>query len=825
MFVSQSKYDMNKILTLALSLICALNCFGQVLPGKISGTINAEGGKPLDGTVVMLLRAKDSTFIKTEFSEPDGGFLFENLKEDTYLVSINHLGFEKFMSAPITVSAQNQQHKLSTVVLKSAGATNLKEVTVTANVLMVEKKIDRMVVNVDAMLSSAGGSAMDVLEKSPGIMLGSEEQIMLRGKAGVQVFIDDKPTYLSGDNLTSYLKSLPAGSLQRIEIMTNPPARYDAAGNAGIINIVTKKNRQIGFNGNVNLGFTQGQKTRTRNSFGLNYRNNKFNIYTNGSLNRLNTFEDLIINRYYKNPDLSAKSNFLQNTYSNRSLWQSNLRLGVDYYLSPKTTLGLSLNGTYNTDADHRDNTNRIENSENRLTGKVVAENKTAQVFASGTANLNLRHEFDSTGKKITVDMDYVRYSIHSDQSFQNNIYTSSGQLRNTELLLGKLPTDISIYALKSDYSQPFLWKSNVEAGVKSAYTRTDNIAEYSNMIGGVSTPDYDKSNHFIYDEVITAAYLNFNKSFGRLDLQAGLRAENTFSNGNQLGNAQKPSSSFERKYTSFFPTLYLGYKLDTLNKHSLGLSYGRRIERPFYQDLNPFLNPLDKFTFYSGNPFLRPTFMNSIELSHSYKGMVNTGFTYAESSDNIAETVEIQDTIYYSRPFNIGLSRFYTLASNAGFPVTKWWTTNLYVEGTYAEFKSQLYGQTLNSSGFWLSFQNSNTFKLQKGWTAELSGNYSTDVTYNQMVLGANGQVSVAVAKKILKGKGTLKLSGNDIFYTRVNRGIINNLNLTDANWRGLHDTRFVTLTFQYNFGKSYESRGKYKSAGSEAEQGRVKG
>jgi outer membrane receptor protein involved in Fe transport len=580
-----------------------------------------------------------------------------------------------------------------------------------------------------------------------------------------------------------------------------------------------------GFNGNVNLAYTQGVHARSSDAINLNFRNNKFNLFTSAGYNLTGGFENLNINRYYKNPDLTTKSNFYQNTSSKRIGHIGSFKMGLDFYANEKTTLGLTFNGLVRTNSDKRTNESRIEDAAAALLGRVVADNLDELQFLNGGTNFNLRHDIDTLGKKITLDLDYVRYATQSNQSFINNIYLGNGQLDTSDILIGNLPTGINIYAIKSDYSMPFKKDGSFEAGIKTSFTQTDNKANYSNTINGVNIPNYDRSNHYKYNEVINAAYLNLNKTFKKLQLQAGLRVENTISMGNQLGNIVKPGSKYDTTYTELFPTFYAAYTVDSAGSHQLGFSYGRRIDRPFFQDLNPFLNPLDKFTIYSGNPYLKPSFSNAFELSYTYKTLFTWTLSYNLSQKEIAETVKIVDGIFYSQPANLGQSQFVSLNVNSSIPITKWWTSNIYSEVTHSSFQSPLYGQNLNSSGTLWYIQASNLFQFGKGWSGELTGIYNTDGTYAQFRVLGFGVVNLGVQKKIMKNKGTLKLAINDLFYTRFNAGIINNLNLSEGNYKGLHDTRNVTLSFAYNFGKQYENRGKHTVLGSDEERKRVKG
>lgn len=789
---------------------------------KITGRIQDEAKKSIDLAMVSLLRTSDSTYVKSEYTDEDGSFTLGNVSVGDYILQVNVLGYETVQN-PLKIDGSKKSIALESITLKTA-VSQLGEVTITAKVPYIERKIDRTVINVDAQISNAGSDIMEVMERAPGISLDNDGSILLKGRAGVAVFINDKPSYLSGSELESYLRSLPAGSVKQIEIMTNPPAKYEAAGNSGVINIILKKNKLQGVNGNVALSFRQGRYSGSNNSFNINYNKNKIGIYSNLSGGFWNSFQDLNINRYYRSENDEPLSSFRQNSFNKNNGRYGNVNVGMDYYVNDNSTLGVSYKLSNNRSNRNNDNTSRISDAQNNLSQKVLADNTTDGTFANHVYNAYFKHNLDTIGSTISVDADYVTYRSGSDQTFINSAYNPSDSLTYQDQINGELPSDISIYAVKSDYTKVISDNAKFEAGVKSAFTTTDNEAIYSTTIDGVTEANYDLSNRFQYDEWINAVYGNYSQQFGRLGVQLGLRVESTTMNGNQLGNIEKPDTSFTREYTNAFPTVYTSYKMDTTGNNVMTFSYGRRIDRPFFQDLNPFVSPLDKFTFYSGNPNLLPTFSHNFSLAHSYKSFFTTTVNYSKTIDGINETLEIRDGIYYSRPGNIANSQTLSLSFEASIPVTKWYTINSYLELTHLEFDSPLYTEQLSSRGTYHYLSATNNFTLGKGWSADVTGMYRSDMVYAQLVLKRFGQVNIGVKKNILDNAGSLKLSVNDLFFTRTGNGIINNLQLTDADWNSTYSSQTATLTFSWRFGNSSLKKQKYNSNGSDAEQNRVK-
>ena len=638
--------------------------------GTISGVISDNKNQVLINAEVQLISQNKEPKVSQKSNEK-GEFFFENLKNGSYYLIVSKIDFSDYKSSLLTISASNQTIDLKTIVLDKGGRI-LEEVSISKAKNAIERKIDKTVVNVDAMIGSAGLNAFEVLSKSPGVTVDQNGAIKLNGRGGVQIFIDDKPTYLSGTELENYLKSIPSANLKNIELMTNPPAKYDAAGNSGIINLRIKRTKEGGLTGGLSLNANQGKYFRSTNSLSLNYNTKKISAFSNFNYSHQNSFQDLYINRATLNDNQEVISNFNQNSYIRKEGNSKDIRFGLDYYLSEKTVIGSVVKFLHNPSEAVVANTSNISDGSNVLQSIVKANNVTDGTFQNATYNLNFRHQIDSLGQNITADVDYLQYENKSDQLFKNTFFNPNNEILKVDFLNGNIPLKIKIYTAKTDYNLPLKNKANFSAGLKSSYIKTNNMAEYLTTENGLTTPNNDLSNAFLYDENINAGYVNYNKSFNRFGLQLGLRIENTISKGNQLGNPIKLGSKFNREYTNLFPTVFLTYQLDSIANHQLAFSYGRRIDRPFFKDLNPFVSPLDKFTLYSGNPFLNPTFSNNFSISHTYKNKFTTTFEYGIINDGINETLEIKEGIYYSRPGNISDTKTYTLSFNGNFNIKK---------------------------------------------------------------------------------------------------------------------------------------------------------
>ena len=793
----------------------------QTAGGKISGSVLDETKKPLDGATVILLIAKDSTVVGTQLAGKDGNFDFQNLKDNTYLVKATYIGYKNFRSDNVVVSQQKAVN-LAAFILSPAGKT-LNGVTVSAQKSYIQQKNDRTVVNVGALASNTGANALEVLEKTPGVQVDADGNITFKGKSGVMVMIDDKPTYLSAANLATYLRSLPSTALDQIELMENPPAKYDAAGNAGVINIKTKKNTIRGFNAVVSADYAQGFYGRHDESINMNYRINKVNLFANLSYNEQKTHRRLEIDRNYFDASGVTTSSLADISYFRPTNKNANIKAGMDYFLSPKTTWGIVFTGDISSSHDSSPVYSLLYGQNGGLDSSITTLNSSKNKFNSKGVNLNYTPKFDSTGRSFNFDLDYIRDVAGSNQMFVNNTFLPDNTLINSKTLRDDLPAVINIYSAKADYSHPLKGKAKLEAGIKSSYVNTDNAANYYNVVDNVSTVDDSKTNRFLYKENINAAYVNFNKNFGRFSLQTGLRVENTNGNGHQLGNAEKADSSFINHYTNLFPTAYFSYNLDTAGHKVLVLSYGRRIGRPNYGSLNPFTFFVDEFTYFSGNPFLRSQFTDNYRLAYSYRSLFTVAAAYNHTTDVQGETIHRSGSVFISTQGNIGQQKTLDLSVNTSFQPAKWWSVNLYAEVYKNTYQGAFYTGYLNQSQVTFSGNGNNQFTLSKTWSAEISGFYDSGGTYGQFVTLPKGMLNAAVQKKILNNKGSIKLNMRDILHTFSPSGSITNIVGAHASFHNTLDTQVATLAFTYSFGKQTNTPQKRETGGADSEQGRA--
>lgn len=802
-----------------LLLLLSFSWFYSQGKSSLSSRIYGKNGQPMSNVTVMLMKADRDEVLKTTITDQNGNFEFEDFVSEPVKLVIEQTGYEKFISETLISS----EGKITFPEIRlNPGTKEIEGVTITSKKPFVTQKIDRIVVNPDALISNAGTTALEVLEKTPSVSVDMNGNISMKSKSGVQVFIDDKPSYLSASDLADYLRSIPSSSIETIEVIANPPAKYDAAGNAGIINIRLKKNAARGFNGGINLAYGQGKHMRANNSANFNYRIKKWNFFSNFSLNKNETYQDLTITREYFTPNGDRSSTFTQNSYITPSSRTHSAKVGADFYATPKTTLGIVLSGFINPSDRNIANNAVIQNADYETVSLVEAQNPMKIRFKNDAINLNMNHKFTDK-QELSVNFDHINYHSRVSQNLYNAILNPDRSVIEQTQMDSELPSDIRIKAIKADYSGVEALGGNLGFGAKSSFVKTNNVADFRDVMNGIKIPNYQFSNDFTYKENIHAVYTNYSKDFSKFSVQAGLRMEYSDIKGYQKGNPMVRDSAFSKKYTSLFPTFYVQYRADSLQNHVFGLSLGRRIDRPNYKDLNPFTYPMDKFTFYGGNPFLEPTFSYNAEFNYTWNKKYIFGLNYSYIDNLISETNEQRNNIYYSRPGNFAKQISYGVSFNGTVSVTKWWTLQCYTALSSNRFSSQVYTESLNDSKWNWVIMPTNQFAISKKWTAELSGQYQSAALSGQFLISPVGSVRAGISTKILKDKGTLKLNVSDIFYTNQIKGQIRNIQNANASWYSTFDSRVISLSFSYRFSKG-ENLKVRESGGSETEQERVK-
>jgi hypothetical protein len=807
-----------KVRILWLISVCLIMS-GSTFAQKITGLVKDEQGKGLSGASVALKKAKDSSVVKLAVSNSSGSYELPSPGEGTYFLNVSFVGFSTETSASFTVSGTGDHVAPEITLIKASG--DLQQVTVIARKPVIEVKADKTIMNVEGSVNSVGQDALELLRKAPGVLVDKDDNLSLSGKNGVQVYIDGRPTPLSGKDLADYLKSLQASSIEAIEIITNPSAKYDAAGNAGIINIRLKKNKSYGTNGSINTGYGIGIYPKYNAGISLNNRNKYVNVFGNYNYNQRKNESFMNLYRTQLDTLFDQKSNM---SFRNKS---HNFKAGVDYFINSKSTVGLMVNGNI-TDFKFA-NVSRTPISyipTGIVDRTLLADNSSSSERNQLNFNLNYRYA-DTLGREWNMDADYGSFRINSDQMQPNYYFDPLGNLFEQRIYNMIAPTDIDIYTLKTDYEQNFK-KGKLGFGAKVAVVESINDFQRYNVFTSFKNLDTLRSNDFKYKENINAAYVNYNRQFKGFMVQVGVRVENTNAEGTSHGFKENGigykayDSTFKRNYTDVFPSAAI-----TFNKNpesQWNITYSRRIDRPAYQDLNPFEFKLDEYTYQKGNTGLRPQYTNSFGLSHTYKYKLTTALNYSHVTDVFTQLI---DTAEKSKAFitNKNLATQDIISLNISYPLQiKWYSLFANLSSHYSRYKANFgAGRTIDLDVFAYNFYSQHTARLGKGWTAELSGWYNSPSiwqgTFESKEMWA---VDAGLQKTVLKGAGTIKASVSDIFQT-MRWGGTSNFAGQYLKTNGGFESRQFKLNFTYRFGSSQIKAARQRKTGLEEEQKRV--
>ncbi|MBQ4822595.1 TonB-dependent receptor [Aquimarina sp. MMG016] len=775
----------------------------QTLNGKVVDPEN----NPVPYTNVILSDTNQK-LVKAGITDQKGNFYLKNIQNNTYQLSISSLGFTTY-TREISINGDNID--LGTITLKE-NTEALEEVKVTARKPIVEVEPDKTVFNVAETITSSGNNSLDLLRKAPGVRVDNNDNIIVEGKNGVLIYIDDRQSFLQGDDLTAFLQSLQADEIESIEIITQPSSRYDAAGNAGIINLRLKREKGLGTVGSFSNTLTYGDFLRNNAQIGITTKAKKWNF--NANYSNFTGRSTGFINLYR----IQGNNIFDARSASEYDVTNHNIRTSADYVINTKNTLGASINVSLrNAESRTNSRTPIIRRATQQIDSILLAPNSSENKSLNLNTNLNYRYK-DTLGRSLMIDLNYGRY-VRDRFNNQPNIYvTADGNILNENITAQDTPIDIDIYVGKADYEQK-LGKGTLSLGSKLSFVKTDNTFDFFTNENGVSNLDESRSNNFIYDEMVTAGYVNYNFAVKKWKIQAGLRMENTHSKGDLTSSNQNNNKAVERDYTDWFPSGGITYQASQNN--SLALIYSRRIQRPNYQALNPFEFQLDELSFRRGNPFLQPQYTNNIKLSHTYKYTLTTSLSYSYINDFFAQITEAEgESRNFINTRNVANQEIYNLSVSYPRKINEWW--NIYVSAYlyYSNYKptdpSFIPVDQTTHGGYAQS-----TFTLGKGFTFEISGWYSSPSiwggTYNTESLGS---LNVGLQKKW--DNWTIKLAGNDILYTIPWRGRTQFGDLF-IDGRGGSDSRTVQLYIGHSFGNKDVKTKKQRKSGLEDEQDRI--
>lgn len=804
---------MKKLFTLFLALCIAISTFAQSRTGTISGNLLEDNGDPA-AFVTLMLMDKDSIMVKADFSKDDGSFTFANITPSEYKIQVSSIQYQGY-SSEIFSLAEGETKKLPEISL-SVSVKKLDEVQISASKPMIEIQPDKTVFNVASSPNASGSDGMELLRKSPGVIIDNNDNIILQGKNGVRIYIDGKPTQLSGEDLTAMLRGMQSDQIESIEIITNPSAKYEAQGNAGIINIVLKRDKNLGTNATITAGYNVGIEDRVNGSLNLNHREKKVSLY--GSFN----YSDLA-GWNHQNIDREQSGDFFYQ--KGDRIWTYNgygYRAGTDFYINKNHTIGLVVNGNMSDgtwDSDSR--TDMGDMAIGTVNTILEANNERNKSTNSANGNLNYQYKGDK-GASLNIDLDYGYY-FNTAYMYQPNEYLNPD---SEELIFGEYfendqTTQIDIKTAKLDYELP-LGKGKLSTGTKFSSIITGNSFDQFDLNGPTPQIDVNRTSDFVYTEQVTAVYATYFTKLGeKVSLNAGVRMENTLSKGDLDSFLPSNNDLVERSYTDLFPSGGITYAMNKGNQ--FGLNYSRRIDRPNYQDLNPFEFQLDQLTYEKGNPFINPQYTHNIQATHTFKSTLNTKLSYSITNDFFAKVIEkVNDSTTLLQNQNLATTQNYGLNISAPYNITKWWSTYTSVNLNKVLYESELSTNNLSIAVTTFNVFMQNNFMLPKGFKFELSGWYnSPSIWGGTFLISEMYSVNVGLKKSLFDKKANLTIGLNDIFYSQRWSGS-SNYNDVDLKVSGRSDSRRFKVGFTYNIGNQ-NVKSRRRKTGLEDEKNRI--
>jgi hypothetical protein len=784
---------------------------------SLTGTISDTDNKALTDCNALLLAKNDSSLVKGTTAGKSGKYVLSDISAGEYLLTFSFTGYEtRFLAVSVSANGSAMQ-EIEPVTLIPV-ATKLDEVTVVSKKPLFEQKIDRMVINVKNSITSAGSSVLDVLQKSPGVMVNKQAgTIDMNGKNGVQVMINGKLSYMPASALVNLLSGMTANNVERIELITTPPAKYDAGGNAGYINIILLESPDQGFNGSYSLTAGAFYGSSPAANFDFNYRTKKANMYGGYSFTRQAQVVPFSNYRNVKYQGKITESNL--KSIRDAAQMNNNIRVGFDYQLGKRTTLGLLVSGYLNRWTMDADN-NSSSRINNRPDTSIVIVNKEKNIWKNGAGNINLQH-ITLKQAEINVNADYLYYDNKNPNQYRNNYLSPEGQSLGSKNATSGKHTIIQILPVQLDYRKKITAKTELEMGAKVVFSRFTNDVLVQNQIKNVWISDPEFSADYLLKENIAAAYASANIVASATNtFKTGLRYEYTYSN---LGTETR-KDIVNRKYGRIFPTVYWAHKIN--EKNAINLSYNRRINRPTFNNLAPFLIFMDPNTFLSGNAALQPSISDALKVDYLWKRMsFSSSYTYDNNTiANFQNRIDASTNKQYLIAQNLNRTQSVNATVSIPMAPAKWWFAQLNLVGIWQQVDADYLDAPVTVRQLNYSFSGFQSFTLPKQYSAELSGFFQSPGLFGIAKVRSFGLLNLAFQKKFPKSSSALKLGVDDLFSSMVFR--VESGSPADelyTSGRLQFSKRFFKLTFSQNFGNKILKDKRARGTASDAERARV--
>ena len=785
----------SKLLILKQFFFLVFLAYGHIAISQnysISGLVKDETSNPVAFSNVLLLKIQDSTFVSGTTSDENGVYKLEGIAKGNYILKASYVGY---ITGFINVMLESENIQATDILLKE-DIEALDAVEIIAKKPTVKIQADRLTFNVENTALSEG-NILQVLKSTPRVLV-LEDAITIKNSAAT-VYINDKKVNLTGAELTQLLEGAPAETVQTIEVITNPSAKYDADSGT-VLNIVMSRNLITGYRGSVSANYTQGVFPRSNYSTSHFFKNSKINVfasynYTNDKLNR---DDNIGINFLDDNNILQRREeNFNRNTDKE----SHNFNFNFDYFINERNTLSVSANGQLLPFFDYRTLGNSIitDGNENVLFS-FDSENQSRDERYNLSFDLDYVHEFKDDSK-LSLNINYTDYDYERDQNVNSEYFSAVGVLDSITVFNTLSEQDTEFLVYKADYTLPLGDDGIFEAGGKVSNIESGSFIIQNDIENGIETLDVDNTDVFTYDEDIYAIYANFQKQWGKWNINAGLRFEDT----NIIGVSELLGNVNTQEYSEFFPTTSIIFQ--ATEKFNIYSNYKRSITRPNYQSLNPFQFFLTDNTVVTGNPALQPVFNDRISIGTSFLNHFTFEAYYSRSVDNIIE-IPIQDnenSILSFAPTNLGSTRELSFDFEVFYNITKNWSLYFGTSVYNVEDESIFDGQRITQD-LWSNYSTlNNDFSFLK----DNSLNINFAITYISSTLQGFRVVEdlllsdLSISKSILKGKGTLSIAISDLFNEQDFRVTTQFLDQDNSSFTDI-DNRTIKFGFRYRFGNT---------------------
>lgn len=787
----------------------------------IKGIVIDENKNPIEFSNVILHKQNDISYVNATTTDSLGKFIIDDIENGNYFLEIVYVGYKTDTINNILLD-KNSEINLDTFQLQIE-SNMLKGVEIVSSKPIIERKADRIVYNVENSAKSSGESAMDLLRSVPGVTVSGNDQIRVNGKSDVQVIINGKVEQLSTDQLASLLKSIQSSNIKKIEVVSNPSAKYDAEAKGGILEIQLKSSLSSGVNGSVYINYRQNEYASTETGFNINVNYKKFTLSTNYNFGYNNNYQKNYFSRDFT--DNNKIERFDENSFNKDKFINHYANLNMKYNINHKNTIGIGgelfqfrnpgvSNSTLNVynDINTSENINTIQKTKNTGLGKGI----------NPSLNLNYKSNLDTLGSTLEVTYDYTHFNTHTESHLDMGYYDSLlNKLSIPDVdFIQKNPYLVNLHTSKINYSKPLKKEHSIEFGIKFTWTKTSNDIQFKNLVGTDYVYDSTKSNKFQYKENINAIYSTWSKKWKKgWSTNLGLRIEQTNTNQHSF----TLNTTTKRHYVDFFPSLFIQKNIK--EKHSININYSRKIQRPNFEDLNPFLFYLSPYSVWTGNANLRPQYANITEFTYTYDNAYSFFIGHENLNNNYTHLIYQDDSTKIStyKATNFKVRNNLNIGVNINKELFKWWTISYTAQYTFFKYNSVVNNSPfiVTSNKFYISLDN--TFILPKNFIINVFGFYTSPHYDATDIMKSDGMVNISVSKSFFDKKLKIRVAGNDIFATKNMSYNTNYFNVNSKS-RNKWSSRFFSLTVTYNFQKGKQFQNTRVNKSNEEEKNRIR-